>query len=65
MKNPLQIIDDWFAQQCDGNWEHNFGIKLQTLDNPGWNLDVDLEITQFEDVPEYFLASLTMKKKIG
>lgn len=37
---------DWFARwyeaQCDGDWEHGFGASIDTLDNPGWLLKVDL-----------------------
>jgi hypothetical protein len=40
---------DWYAERCDGDWEHSHGIKLETLDNPGWRLRVDLEDTDYED----------------
>ena len=51
MSNELQQLQDWFRSQCDGDWEHGNGIKLETLDNPGWSLDVALEDTHLEDTP--------------
>jgi hypothetical protein len=32
----------WYRSQCDGDWEHQHGVRIGTLDNPGWSLDVDL-----------------------
>ncbi|WP_199753230.1 Imm53 family immunity protein [Actinoplanes sp. ATCC 53533] len=52
---PDRVADDyfdylanWYAAQCDDDWEHEFGIRLQTLDNPGWNLQIDLVGTELE-----------------
>lgn len=33
---------EWFHSRCDDSWEHQHGIKLETLDNPGWMLTIDL-----------------------
>ena len=38
----------WYRSQCDGEWEHRFGIRLETLDNPGWLLSVDLMDTDLQ-----------------
>jgi hypothetical protein len=35
-------LQDWYATRCDGSWEHEFGVSIDTLDNPGWRLTVDL-----------------------
>jgi hypothetical protein len=48
---PLVWLQHWYASQCDGDWEHQFGVKIDTLDNPGWKLDVDLAGTELEHVP--------------
>ena len=48
------IVDDfawlteWYASQCNGDWEHTYGVNLTNLDNPGWSLTVDLEDTDLE-----------------
>ena len=39
---------EWYRCQCDDSWEHQHGIKLDTLDNPGWMLTVDLIDTNLQ-----------------
>lgn len=39
---------NWYSSQCNGDWEHSYGLKLDTLDNPGWLLTIDLAETKFE-----------------
>lgn len=34
---------EWYAEQCDGDWEHSYGIKIETIDNPGWAVTIDIE----------------------
>ncbi len=43
--NELDQIQRWYKTHCDGDWEHQFGVQIGTLDNPGWYLDIDLEGT--------------------
>ena len=42
-KTALERLQDWYAQQLNGDWEHGRGICIKSLDNPGWMLDVDLQ----------------------
>jgi len=37
----LTELQAWYVVQCDGDWEHTYGVKIETLDNPGWMLRVD------------------------
>jgi len=46
--NPLDRLEAWYLRQCNGDWEHQYGVKIGTLDNPGWTLDVDLTGTRLE-----------------
>ncbi|GAB2777907.1 Imm53 family immunity protein [Amycolatopsis magusensis] len=46
--SPFQFLQDWYADQCNGDWEHEFGIRMGTLDNPGWWFEVDLVDTDLE-----------------
>lgn len=46
----LNRLNTWYQTHCDGSWEHMFGITLETMDNPGWELIVDLTDTLLEDV---------------
>jgi hypothetical protein len=42
MDDTLRRLQKWYADQCDGDWEHERGIEIGTLDNPGWRLTIDL-----------------------
>ena len=44
----LVRLQRWYAAQCDSHWEHAYGIKIDTLDNPGWSITIDLEGTSLE-----------------
>jgi hypothetical protein len=46
----LSFLADWYVSHCDGDWEHGQGIRLTTLDNPGWHLTVNVEDTELAGV---------------
>jgi hypothetical protein len=41
----LEELERWYQMQCDGEWEHGYGVRIDTLDNPGWSVDIDLRGT--------------------
>jgi hypothetical protein len=41
----LSLLEEWFVARCNGNWEHGSGISIETLDNPGWRVKIDLRDT--------------------
>jgi hypothetical protein len=43
--NVLQEIEAWYLSQCNGVWEHSYGVKIGTLDNPGWTIEIELTDT--------------------
>ena len=43
--NILQDLQSWYHSHCNGEWEHSYGIKIDTLDNPGWTITIDLADT--------------------
>jgi hypothetical protein len=49
-RDALYLLQRWYLTQCDGEWEHGFGIRIETLDNPGWRLRVDLRDTALVDL---------------
>lgn len=49
--DALQQLQSWYRAQCNGDWEHSYGVKIDTLDNPGWSLAIDLTGTSLEEVP--------------
>ena len=38
-------LQRWYVAQCDGEWEHDFGVEITTVDNPGWRVRIDLAHT--------------------
>ncbi len=49
----IDLLQDWYRLNCNGDWEHEYGIKIYTLDNPGWGISIDLRRTALEGF-EYF-----------
>ena len=43
--SALCALETWYARNCDGDWEHSFGVTIETLDNPGWAVRIDLAET--------------------
>jgi hypothetical protein len=48
MDNILGALQVWYAAQCDDEWEHHHGIKIESCDNPGWWVKIDLKGTELE-----------------
>jgi Immunity protein 53 len=46
MMDAIAWLETWYAAQCDGDWEHSYGIRIDTLDNPGWSVEIDLADTE-------------------
>lgn len=46
--NELVQTQDRYLSQCNGDWEHQCGLKIRTLDNPGWSIEIDLAETELE-----------------
>lgn len=44
----ISWLQHWYAAQCDGDWEHSYGVEIRTLDNPGWTVSIDLSGTALE-----------------
>jgi hypothetical protein len=38
----LEWLQQWYVLQCDGDWEHQNGVRITTLDNPGWKVSISL-----------------------
>lgn len=45
----IKWIQDWYKGQCDGCWEHMYGVKIDNIDNPGWIVKIDLFETELEE----------------
>src|SRR5687768_2426637 len=42
---PLARLAAWYAARCNGSWEHKRGVVIETIDNPGWLLTINLDGT--------------------
>ncbi|ANK12735.1 immunity 53 family protein [Erythrobacter neustonensis] len=49
--NDLDWLANWYVRECNNDWEHSYGIKIDTLDNPGWTIEIDLRETSLEGRP--------------
>ncbi|GAC42095.1 immunity 53 family protein [Paenibacillus popilliae] len=45
----LKWLQEWYFSQCNGDWEHQHGISIETLDNPGWYVTINLNETELEN----------------
>ncbi|MDE6730643.1 MAG: immunity 53 family protein [Oscillospiraceae bacterium] len=42
-------LQNWYNSNCDGSWEHIYGVSIDTLDNPGWKVKINLQCTCLEE----------------
>lgn len=59
MSDELNRLQRWYSAQCRGAWEHSFGVEIGAIDNPGWQVKIDLTDTQLE-MAEY--QAITVKR---
>lgn len=38
----LENLAQWYTEQCNDEWEHSYGITIESCDNPGWWVKIDL-----------------------
>jgi hypothetical protein len=48
--SALSRLVDWYTAHCDEDWEHQEGIDIQSLDNPGFRLKISVKGTELEHV---------------
>ncbi|HEX2730981.1 MAG TPA: immunity 53 family protein [Polyangiaceae bacterium] len=44
----LERLQTWYESQCNEDWEHQHGVQIETLDNPGWAVKIDLVDTDLQ-----------------
>ena len=54
LAKQMDWLLDWYEVACKNGLDPKNRIELYTLDNPGWDLSVNLEGTGL-DIHEYFL----------
>jgi len=48
MTAGIEWLQEWYLQNCNGDWEHQYGLSISTLDNPGWQVAINLRGTALE-----------------
>ena len=62
----LQRLQRWYTINCNGDWEHSFGVSITTLDNPGWTVKINLRDTCLQNaVLDYRLIKRSTTDWIG
>jgi hypothetical protein len=46
----LTRIQNWYKTNCNDDWEHSYGFSIDTIDNPGWTIKIDLSETPLENL---------------
>jgi hypothetical protein len=46
--DAIEFLQSWYRAQTNGEWEHSRGVTIETLDNPGWRVTIDLVETPLE-----------------
>ncbi len=42
-------LEHWLKSRCNGDWEHQGGISIESTDNPGWYIKVDFNTEESSD----------------
>lgn len=45
----LSWLCSFYARHCNDDWEHRYGVRIETVDNPGWLVEIDLAGTALAD----------------
>ena len=50
-QSTLTWLQAWYMSNCNGDWEHGYGVSVKTLDNPGWMVRLELTGTPLNGRP--------------
>lgn len=45
----LRELQEWYHAHCDGDWEHEYGVRIVNIDNPGWSVSIPVADTELAD----------------
>ena len=46
--NYIKELQEFLNDHSDGDREHSEGIKIHTVDNPGWSISISIRQTSFQ-----------------
>jgi hypothetical protein len=62
----INWLQNWYENQCDSDWEHDYGIRIESLDNPGWSIEIDLINTNVVVSPiDWQLVEISSNNWVG
>lgn len=41
-ENFSNWLEHWYLNNCDGDWEHSYGVNILTTEERKWNIKIDL-----------------------
>lgn len=47
MEHVFEWLSSWVQVHCNGDWEHENGVRIATVSNPGWYIEIDLNHTNW------------------
>lgn len=62
----IEWLEKWYANHCNDSWEHDNGILIETIDNPGWCVSIDITGTILDglEIP-YSIREISENDWIG
>jgi len=62
----IKWLENWFSSHCNGDWEHENPLIIQSTSNPGWSIIINLSETYLQDLDiEYFLIETSETEWYG
>ncbi|MDI7164983.1 Imm53 family immunity protein [Leptospira santarosai] len=49
-KTMFSWLMEWYQSQCDGDWEHEYGIEINTNGDRGWQVKIEVNFTELDGV---------------
>ncbi|EMO32648.1 hypothetical protein LEP1GSC175_3401 [Leptospira santarosai str. HAI821] len=49
-KTMFSWLMEWYQFQCDGDWEHEYGIEINTNGDRGWQVKIEVSFTELDGV---------------
>jgi len=48
MNESLKWLQQWYWRHRNGDWERSYGVTIDSMDNPGWSLTINLQDTALQ-----------------
>ena len=52
----LEWLEHWYRDRCDGTWEHGKGLSIESIDNPGWWVKINIDKERIDVRQDVVLA---------